>query len=123
MAAPTSRGMHRQERLDRLWWLPRGGLGNGIEDHAWAPIAEVSDEIAAPLLEAFRTTGIAAYAASVQPAPGRRAARSQSGAIQRIWVGTSAYGRAVETLIKVMPALARQPSGYGRDPAPVRAAE
>jgi len=38
-----------------------------------------------------------------------------AGPAYRIWVGTSAYGRAEETLITVMPSLTGQPSGRAGD--------
>jgi len=89
---------------------PSGRQGNGIDDDAWAPILEVGAGIAVPLLGAFRAAGVPAYAASTQPALSRMAAPAY-----RIWVGASAYGRAEESLITVMPSLTGQPSGRAGD--------
>jgi len=114
MSASISRPVQQPQRFGRLWWLPPGGQGNGIDDDAWAPILEVGAGIAVPLLGAFRAAGVPAYAASTQPALSRRAAR-MAGPAYRIWVGTSAYGRAEETLITVMPSLTGQPSGRAGD--------
>jgi hypothetical protein len=86
-----------QQQFGRLWWLPPGGLGNGIDDHAWAPILEVAGDLVAPLLTALRAAGVPAHAGAVRP--GAVPAR------HKLWVGTSAYGRAEETLIAALPAL------------------
>jgi hypothetical protein len=86
-----------QRQFGRLWWLPPGGLGNGIDDHAWAPILEVAGDLVAPLLAALRAAGVPAYAAAVRP--GALSAR------HNLWVGTSAYGRAEQTLIAALPSL------------------
>jgi hypothetical protein len=106
MSASISQPVRQPERFGRLWWLPPGGLGNGIDDSAWAPILEVDAGLVAPLLAALRAAGVPAYAASTSPAlvP-----------CYRIWVGSSAHGRAEETLIAVMPSLIGQPRGSGGD--------
>jgi len=109
MSGSISRPVPQPQRFGRLWWLPPGGMGNGIEDEAWAPILEVSADHVAPLLAALRAAGVPAYAAAASPAPSRRAARAPTGPGYRLWVGASAYGRAEETLITVMRALTGLP--------------
>ncbi len=79
MSASISRPMRQPQRFGRLWWLPPGGHGNGLDDKAWAPILEVDAGLVAPLLEAFRAVGVPAYAASRQLASSRRAARTRAG--------------------------------------------
>jgi hypothetical protein len=128
VSAPVSRPLAQPRGLGRLWWLPANGEGNGLDDGAWAPIADVSAALVAPLLAAFRAVGVPAYAAPAgrpltRPAPTRRprhrtrASRSQVGQPQRralaaeiyhIWVGTSAYGRAEEVLRIALPRLQRR---------------
>jgi hypothetical protein len=99
--------------VGRLWWLPAHGHGNGLDDQAWAPVLDVDASIMGPLLEALRAAGVPAYAATDRPS------QSMQGdwPTYRIWVGTSAYGRAEDTLITVMPALLRhlrtQPATVG----------
>ena len=105
MPASISRPMQRPQRFGRLWWLPPGGQDNGIDDHAWAPVLEVDADLVVPLLEAFREAGVPAYAARTQAALSRRATPAEAARCYRIWVGTSAYGRAEETLIAVMRSL------------------
>ena len=118
MSASISRPLQQLQRFGRLWWLPPGGQGNGLDDDAWAPILEVGAGLVAPLLDAFQAAGVPAYAASTRRAPSLRAARTEEAPGYRIWVGTSGYGRAEETLITVMPSLTRQPASRGGDARP-----
>ncbi len=37
MTAPISRPAEQAARPGRLWWLPAGGYGNGLDDDAWVP--------------------------------------------------------------------------------------
>lgn len=92
MSASVSRPVAQPQRFGRLWWLPSGGISNGIGDDAWAPILDVDADFVAPLLTALRGAGVPAYAAR------QRAADP----IYRLWVGSSAHGRAEETLIKAL---------------------
>jgi hypothetical protein len=127
MPASASRSLHQPERFGRLWWLPSNGLGNGLDDVAWAPLADIAGSLVPGLLARFRAANVPAYAAPAAP-PSRRARRARragqasqagrAGAVGqprrrerdgdqmfRIWVGTSAYGRAEETLRVALPAL------------------
>ncbi|PZF86077.1 hypothetical protein [Jiangella anatolica] len=88
--------------LGRLWWLPSHGYGNGLDDHAWAPVLDVDARVAMILLDAFRAAGVPAYTASLTP---HTHASRDGWATYRIWVGSSAYGRAEDTLLAVMPGL------------------
>jgi len=110
MSASISKPATVPQRFGRLWWLPSGGLGNGLDDDAWAPILEVDGDVVAPLLAALGAAGVPAYAA-VPTASGAAGHRGGPPGC-RLWVGTSAYGRAEETLIAVLPALTgRQADG------------
>jgi hypothetical protein len=114
MPAPVSRPV-RTHQHGTLWWLPSGGQGNGLGDAAWAPVLDVPAGIVAPLLAAFSAARVPAYAA--QPDPFSRCIDRRVGARRgwRIWVGTSAYGRAEDVLLSVMPALADL-SGHHKKP-------
>jgi hypothetical protein len=103
VSASASRPVHGPERFSRLWWLPARGQGNGLSDQAWAPVADVDAAIVADLLAELRTAGVPAYAA---PATGRRG-RSR-GRTYHVWVGTSAYSRAEDTLRVKLPELVRR---------------
>jgi hypothetical protein len=107
MPASVSRLVAQSRRFGTLWWLPSGGISNGIEDDAWAPILDVTVDLVEPLLAALREAGAPGYAAAVtgHTTPQRRAGNEPG---YRLWVGCSAHGRAEETLIK---ALGRP--GYG----------
>jgi hypothetical protein len=118
MPASASRSVAGLQRFGRLWWLPSGGQGNGLDDDAWAPILEVSADVVTPLLAAFRAAGVPAYSASIRPAISRRGGRGPEAADFRVWVGSSAYGRAVETLVTVLPALTGQPHARAGDARP-----
>jgi hypothetical protein len=107
MTAPISRTVHRPTAAGRLRWLPAHGYGNGLDDDAWAPALEVDARIMALLLEAFRAAGVPAYVATERPSE----AAGEAWPSYRIWVGTSAYGRAEDVLIEVMPALLRHLPG------------
>jgi len=97
MSASVSRPVTQPQRFGRLWWLPSGGISNGIDDDAWAPILEVTADEVTPLLAALRTAGVPAYAAH-----GRAADASY-----QLWVGSSAHARAEETLIRALGHRAR----------------
>jgi hypothetical protein len=92
MPASVSKPIAQPQRFGRLWWLPSGGIGNGIDDDAWAPILEVRADQVTSLLAALREAGVPAHAA-------RRRAVEPS---YQLWVGSSAHGRAEETLIRTL---------------------
>lgn len=126
MPAAVSRSLDQPQRFGRLWWLPSNGEGNGLDDAAWAPIADVSATLVVPLLAAFRAADVPAYAAPAglsmtrRPGGGTRVRRSRIGLSLRraraapaqecyhIWVGTSGHARAEEVLRTSLPALLRQ---------------
>jgi hypothetical protein len=91
--------------MDRAWWLPPRGLGNGLDDVGWAQIMDADVALVAPVLEALHSEGIPGYAAPAVSATKRRPAR---GGRQRyrIWVGTSYNSRAEDALMRVLPRLA-----------------
>lgn len=111
MAASASYLHPELARFGRPWWLPPNGHGNGLDDSAWAPLADVRAAMVDPLLAEFRAAGVPAYAA---PAP--TGLRSPATALPtadrretyRIWVGSSAHSRAEETLRTALPALLRR---------------
>jgi len=92
MPASVSRHVTQPQRFGKLWWLPSGGISNGIDDEAWAPILDVTADQVRPLLAALRTAGVPAYAAHTHPTE----------TSYQLWVGSSAHARAEETLIRVL---------------------
>jgi hypothetical protein len=106
--ASISRPVAQPQRFGRLWWLPSGGIGNGIGDDAWAPILEVSADLVEPLLAALRDAGVPGYAAAA-PRRWKRRRRARNEPVYRLWVGSSAHGRAEETLIRALARLGHPP--------------
>jgi hypothetical protein len=111
MSASVTRPLRLPERFGRLWWLPSKGQGNGLSEAAWAPIAEVDAAIVPALLAELRAAGVPAYAAPITVRPLSTSRRRPKAAVKhqsRLWVGSSAYSRAEETLrIKLPPLLKR----------------
>jgi len=119
MPASVSRPLTQPHGLGRLWWLPSNGEDNGLDDAAWAPIADVSASIVAPLLAAFRAARVPAYAAPANQILTRRNGRGARASERRrraapereiyhIWVGTSGHARAEEVLRIVLPRLQQE---------------
>ena len=52
MTAPISRPAGQFASHGRLWWLPAGGCGNGLDDTAWAPVLEISERVVPDVLVA-----------------------------------------------------------------------
>jgi len=95
-------------RCGPLWWLPRGGQGNGLDDDAWAPILEISQAAIPAVLVELQVASVPAYAAPADLA-GRSPHRTSERLGWKLWVGASAYGRAEAVLLAVMPHLTREP--------------
>jgi hypothetical protein len=108
VAAAASKPLKYAGPAGRLWWLPAGGRGNGLDDDSWAPVLEVSDEVVAQVLGVLRDAGVPAYAASARPAAVRLRDRSARPAGHQLWVGASAYARAETALVTAMPSLVRE---------------
>jgi hypothetical protein len=108
MSASVSRPAEQTGRRGRLWWLPSGGYGNGLDDDTWAPVLEVSEQIVPALLRILGEAGVAAYAAPARSGANRLRDHSRRPEGYQLWVGASAYGQAEMILVTVMPHLARE---------------
>ena len=108
MTAPVSRPVEQSAGFGRLWWLPPGGYGNGLDDAAWAPILEISERIVPDVLRALADAGVPGYAAPAHPPGYRLRDHSQQPEGYQLWVGASAHGRAEDVLVAVMPRLVRE---------------
>ena len=114
MTASVSRPAGQPTRLRRLWRLPAGGYGYGLDDQAWAPVLRVSEQVVPQVLDGPRAARASAYAAWMRPPlPGPRD-HVRSRAATQLWVGASAYSRAGATVLAVMPRLARE-AAHRRD--------
>jgi len=67
MTAPISRPAEQSARPGRLWWLPAGGSGNGLDDVAWAPVLEISERIVPDVLRALADAGVPGQRRSAWP--------------------------------------------------------
>jgi hypothetical protein len=92
----------------RLWWLPPGGLGNDLDDRAWAPALELSQPDVPAVLAALRAASVPAYAAPARLSATALSVPSAERPDWQLWVGTSAYGTAEAALLTVMPAVNRR---------------
>jgi len=133
-SASAAQPARRVEGFGRLWWLPAGGEGNGLDDTAWAPLAVGKAPVMRALLTELRRGGVPAYAAPVTRRPTRRAWQTSASATTtaaarggkpdsteryQLWVGTSRYSRAEEILRVRLPALLQAcPSARRRLPGP-----
>jgi hypothetical protein len=108
MSAPVSRPAGQYGLRGRLWWLPSGGYGNGLDDDTWAPILEVSEQVVPALLRVLREAGVPAYAAPARSGARRLQGRTRRPEGYQLWVGASVYGQAELILVRVMPYLTRE---------------
>jgi hypothetical protein len=90
MDASVSRPAEQTGRWGRLWWLPSGGLGNGLDDETWAPVLEVSEQVVPTVLRALGEAGVPAYAAPARTGASRLKDHTRRPAGYRLWVGASA---------------------------------
>lgn len=108
MTSAASKPLRHPGQSGRLWWLPSGGRGNGLDADSWAPVLEISDEVVPRVLAVLREAGVPAYAAPARPAAVRLRDRSGRPVGCQLWVGASAYARAETALVTVMPSLVRE---------------
>lgn len=81
----------------RLYWLPPGGIGNGLNAQTWAPLIDVDAGDLIMLLDTLRQADIAAYGARVG-----RLGRGRSSSTFRIWVDTWTHARAEDVAREVL---------------------
>lgn len=110
-ASVTRRAEQPAWQFARLWWLPAGGHGNGLDDSSWVPALEVSEQIVPQVLRVLRDTGVPGYAAPAELTASRLRDGSGQAAGWRLWVGASGYGRAEAALLAAMPSLRREAAG------------
>jgi hypothetical protein len=104
LTAPYSSSGYTRHMRDRSYWLPPGGIGNGLDAQTWAALADADASQLILLLDELREAGIAACAARVDRL-GRWAAPSTF----RIWVDTWTHARAEDVVRRVL--LRHRPAG------------
>jgi hypothetical protein len=90
-------------RMPRSYWLPPGGIGNGLEAETWAVLIDADASELILLLDTLRDADIAAYAARLDQL-GRlgRLGRARPSSTFRIWVGTWTHSRAEDVVREVL---------------------
>jgi hypothetical protein len=97
MAASFSSSWHRFQAAGRPYWLPPGGIGNGLDAQTWAVLVDADASILILLLDTLHEAGIPAHAARLDRL-GRRAPAS----LFRVWVDTWAHARAEDVIREVL---------------------
>lgn len=103
MSAPDERVSARSPMRERMWWLPRRGIGNGLDAAGWAPILDVDPARVGELLEALGGCGIAAFAGAADPG----SSTPSSGAMT-LWVATERWSAAEDLLMERLRGPARR---------------
>jgi hypothetical protein len=91
MGAPYSASWSR--KVAGAYWLPPGGIGNGLDAETWAVLIDADASELILLLDTLRDADIAAYAAGLNRL-GQRMSRS----VFRIWVDTWTHARAEDVI-------------------------
>ena len=91
MAASYSSSWSR--RAARAYWLPPGGIGNGLDAQTWAVLIDADASELILLLDTLRDADIAAYAARLD-----RLSRRWPSSVFRIWVDTWTHARAEDVI-------------------------
>jgi hypothetical protein len=97
VAASFSSSWHGFREVGRAYWLPPGGIGNGLDAQTWAELVDVDASILILLMDTLRDARIPAHAARLDWL-GRRAPASMF----RIWVGTWSRSRAEDAARQVL---------------------
>lgn len=104
------------EGHDRLWWLPAGGIGNGLDDASWVSVVDLDGEEAArQVLSKMSAAAVPAYAASPSRLESIRSQPGRPADIRvpvRIWVGANRFGAARNVLLEMLPRLIEE---HGED--------
>jgi hypothetical protein len=97
MAASFSSSWRRFREAGRAYWLPPGGIGNGLDAATWAELVDVDASILILLMDTLRDAGIPAHAVRLDWR-GRRASAS----VFRIWVDTWSHARGEDVARQVL---------------------
>lgn len=90
-----SRPILNPARFDVMFWLPPGGIDNGVFASYWAQLADLEADDVGPVLALLAAAGVGGYAAI--PSGGRRH-RGQPTS-HRVWVDSLHYHRAEDVLM------------------------
>ena len=102
MSSPINRISHLASR-DVVFWLPPGGIDNGVWASAWAELADLEPSDIAPVLHLLAQADVGGYVAR----PGG-ASRPHRRVIHRLWVDSLQYLRAEDVLMSYLNARCRR---------------
>jgi len=81
-----------------MFWLPPGGVDNGVWASAWAELADLDPSDVAPVLRLLADADVGGYVATL----GGRASRAGRGVVHRLWVDSLRYHRAEDVLMSYL---------------------
>ena len=82
-------------RLSVMFWLPPGGIDNGVWASAWAELADIEQDDVGAVLDLLAQADVGGYVAT----PGGRASHPRRPLIHRLWVDSLQYHRAEDVLM------------------------
>jgi hypothetical protein len=88
---PLANAAHRNV----MFWLPPGGIDNGVWASNWAELADLEPADVIPILGLLARVEVGGYVAT----PGGRASRPRRPVIHRLWVDSLQYHRAEDVLM------------------------
>ena len=97
MASAVSSSWHQFRAMGRAYWLPPGGIGNGLNAQTWALLVDADASILMLLMDTLREADIPAHAVRLDLL-GRRSPASMF----RIWVDTWTHARAEDVVREVL---------------------
>lgn len=94
MSSPL-RPIRDPARFDVMFWLPPGGIDNGVWASAWAELADLNAEDIGAVLCLLAGADVGGYVGT----PGGRRYRSGAPVVRRLWVDSMQYHKAEDLLM------------------------
>jgi hypothetical protein len=82
-------------RFDVMFWLPPGGIDNGVWAGAWAELADLDEDDIDAVLGLLASADVGGYVAT----PGGGAHRRGQRVVHRLWVDSLQYHKAEDLLM------------------------
>jgi hypothetical protein len=89
------RPIRNPAQFDVMFWLPPGGIDNGVWASAWAELADLDADDIHPVLGLLAGADVGGYVAT----PGGRAHRWGRRVVHRLWVDPLKYHKAEDLLM------------------------
>ena len=94
MSSPF-RPIRNPARFDVMFWLPPGGVDNGVWASAWAELADLDADDIEAVLGLLASADVGGYVAT----PGGRTYRRGQLVVHRLWVDSLQYHKAEDLLM------------------------